>query len=299
MLICSLNAPSLRKHKDEIEVLMRENKIDVFAINETKLDSKTKDEQVSVEGYNILRCDRNSHGGSVAIYLRDTLNFELRTDIKTENLEMICTEMKPKCSKPFFVLAWYRPPKYETETLTEVNTLLETLEKEQKEIILIGDVNCNDLDLATKSKIIETLRDTYREYQLKQLIRNPTRSTLITQTVIDHLATNRPKLIINSGVFTTGFSDHDLIFGIRKVFNHINREPKIIKSRQLKHYDPIKFCLHLQQIDWDRILQNDNIHTMSSEFENYFLSVLDKHAPICQHKVRNSYAPYIDHELRH
>ena len=87
MLICSLNAPSLRKHKDEIEVLMRENKIDVFAINETKLDSKTKDEQVSVEGYNILRRDRNSYGGGVAIYLRDTLNFELRADIKTENLE--------------------------------------------------------------------------------------------------------------------------------------------------------------------------------------------------------------------
>ena len=33
---------------------MRKNKIDVFAINETKRDSKTKDEQVSVEGYNIL-----------------------------------------------------------------------------------------------------------------------------------------------------------------------------------------------------------------------------------------------------
>ena len=299
LLICSLNAPSLRKHKDEIEVLMRENKIDIFAINETKLDSKTKDEQVSAEGYNILRCDRNSYGGGVAIYLRDTLNYELRTDITTENLEMICIEMEPKCSKPFFVLAWYRPPKYETETLTEVNTLLETLEKEQKEIILIGYVNCNDLDLARKSKIIETLRDTYREYQLKQLIRNPTRSTVTTQTLIDHLATNRPKLIINSGVFTTGFSDHDLIFGIGKVSNHINREPKIIKSRQLKHYDPVKFCLDLQQIDSDRILQNENIHTMSSEFENYFVSVLDKHAPIRQHKVRNSYAPYIDHELRH
>ena len=90
LLICSLNAPSLRKHKDEIEVLIRENKIDIFAINETKLDSKTKDEQVSVEGYNILRCDRNSYRGGVAIYLRDILNFELRTDIKTENLEMIC-----------------------------------------------------------------------------------------------------------------------------------------------------------------------------------------------------------------
>ena len=51
---------------------------------------------------------------------------------------MIRIELKPECSKPFILLAWYRPPNY--ETLTEVNTLLETLEKEQKEILLTGDV---------------------------------------------------------------------------------------------------------------------------------------------------------------
>ena len=63
---------------------MRENKIDILALNETKLDSKTEDEQVSIPGYTVLRCDRNSHGGGMAIYLRDTLNFEHRTDLKTE-----------------------------------------------------------------------------------------------------------------------------------------------------------------------------------------------------------------------
>ena len=73
--ICSLNATSLRKHKDELEVLMRENKIDIIALNETKLDSKTEEEQVTIPGYTVLRCDKNSHGGGVAIYLRDTLNF--------------------------------------------------------------------------------------------------------------------------------------------------------------------------------------------------------------------------------
>ena len=38
---------------------------------------------------------------------------------------------------------------------------------------------------------------------------------------------------------------------------------------------------------------------MSSEFQNCFVTILDKHAPLRQHKVRNTYAPYIDHELRH
>ena len=231
LLICSLNAPSLRKHKDELEVLMRENKIDILALNETKLDSKTEDEQVSIPDYTDLCCERNSH---VAIYLRDTLNLEHRTDLKTDNLEMICIELKPECSKPFILLAWYRPPNYETETLTKVNTLLETLEKEHKETLSIGDVNCNDLDLVGKNKVLETLRNIYHEYQLKQLIRNPTRSTLTSQTLIDHFAKNKPKLIINFGIFTTGFSDHDLIFEIRKVSSCVNQEPKIIKSRQLK-----------------------------------------------------------------
>ena len=297
LLICSLNAPSLRKHK-ELKVLMRENKIDILALNETKLDSKTEEDQVSIPGHTVLRCDRNFHGGGVAIYLRD-IKFEYITDLKTDNLKMICIELKPKCSKPFILLAWYRPPNYETETLTEVNILLETLEKEQKETLLIGDVNCNDLDLVGKNKVLETLRNICREYQLKQPIRNPTRSTLTFQTLIDHFATNKPKLIINFGVFTTGFSDHDLIFGIQKVSSRVNREPKIIKSRQLKNYDPVKFCRDLQKVNWDLILKQDSVHAMSSEFENCFVTILDKHAPLGQHKVRNTYGPHIDHELRH
>ena len=105
LLICCLNASSLRKHKDEPEVIMKENKIDILALNETKLDSKTEEEQDSISGYTVLRCDKNSHGGGVAIYLRDTLNFEHRTDLKTNSLEMICTELKPECSKPFILLA--------------------------------------------------------------------------------------------------------------------------------------------------------------------------------------------------
>ena len=76
LLICSLNVPSLTKHKDEIKVLVRDNKIDIFAINETKLDEKIKDERISIVGYNLLRHDRNRHGGGVAIFLRETLNFE-------------------------------------------------------------------------------------------------------------------------------------------------------------------------------------------------------------------------------
>ena len=67
--------------------------------------------------------------------------------------------MKPKFSKPFLVLAWYRNTKYEYETLNELEILLKTIENENKKIILIGDVNCNDL-----IKVIDHLLGLYRQY---------------------------------------------------------------------------------------------------------------------------------------
>ena len=107
------NAPSLLKHNDELEILMTENKIDITSINETKLDDTIRDKQVAIEGFSLLRLDRNRHGGGVAFYIRETVNYEHQTDIKTSNAELLCTEVKQKCTKPFIVIAWYRPLKYE------------------------------------------------------------------------------------------------------------------------------------------------------------------------------------------
>ena len=231
--------------------------------------------------------------------MRETIDFEHRTDLQIDNLEILCIEVKPKLSKSFLVLAWYRPPKYEHETLNTLETLLKTIENENKEIMLIEDINCNDLNIDDKNKVIDHLRSVYRQFQMKQLIKFPTRSTLTSQSLIDHLASNKPRYIIDSGVFTTGFSDRDLIYDVRKVSSRINREPKIIKSRQLKNYDPTKFRKELQPVDWESIIELNDLNTMSLEWEKEFIRVLDKHAPIRQRKVRNSYAPYIDKELKH
>ena len=81
-------------------------------------------------------------------------------------------------------------------------------------------------------------------------------------------------------MFTTGFNDHDLIFGIRKISSKLNREPKIVRSRQLKHYNKNEFMLSLKQVDWKVILEGRDINTMSTKFEDQFIAILDKHAPL-------------------
>ena len=177
----------------------------------------------------------------MAFYIRETVNYEHRTDIKTNNAELSGIEVRQKCTKSFIVMAWYRPPKYEYQTIDEVETLPKALDAEDKEIMLMGDVNCNDLDIEGKNRILVSLRNMYHAYQLKQLIKFPTRSTLSSQTLTDHFATNQSKFITESGVFTTGFSDHDLVFGIHKISTRLNREQKVVKTCQLKNYNSEKF----------------------------------------------------------
>lgn len=54
-----LNVASLTKYIDEIRLLLYDKKLDVLALNETRLDSSISDELLAVDGYDIIRADRN------------------------------------------------------------------------------------------------------------------------------------------------------------------------------------------------------------------------------------------------
>ena len=50
-----LNVASVVKHLDEIRILLSDKKLDVLAINETRLDPTIPDGFVSIDGYDVLR----------------------------------------------------------------------------------------------------------------------------------------------------------------------------------------------------------------------------------------------------
>ena len=76
LAIACLNINSLTAHIDELRVFMRDSKIDILAINESKLDNTINDHEVYIPGYEIVRRDRQINGrkgGGVCFYLRLTL----------------------------------------------------------------------------------------------------------------------------------------------------------------------------------------------------------------------------------
>ena len=84
LLVCLLNAPSLLKHKVEIEMLLRENKVNILALNETKASETVCDSLISIEGYNHERYDRNRHGGGELVYIKDTITCDRILDSDLE-----------------------------------------------------------------------------------------------------------------------------------------------------------------------------------------------------------------------
>ena len=55
--IASLNITSLPKHIDELGIAMKNNEIDVLAINESRMDNSIAPEMVTVHGYNWVSKD--------------------------------------------------------------------------------------------------------------------------------------------------------------------------------------------------------------------------------------------------
>ena len=212
MLIAILNINGLRCHFEEIQLLLEDLEIHVMALNETKLDPEYPRELTTIPGYEHEQRERTYRGGGVSVYIRDSVKYTRRYDLPENNLELICIEIKPPKCRPFLLVAWYRPPNDPVGSFQ----ILNFLDREDKEIILVGDTNC-DLSQHNKEQPLDN-NNTKHMCNIYELFsfNNPTRVTLSSSTIIDHVATTATNNIVQSGVFMTSMSDHFMVFCVRK-----------------------------------------------------------------------------------
>ena len=78
-----------------METVLNERNIDIIGLNETRLESRIPYSVVNIENYQIYRKDRNTAGGGVAVYVRETLLHFQRLDITDLDLEVIGIEITP------------------------------------------------------------------------------------------------------------------------------------------------------------------------------------------------------------
>ena len=249
MAIVSFNVNGLRRHFDDIQNTLLNLEIHILALNEIKLDDKHLEELTDIAGYQQGRLDRTRIGGGVSIYIRESINFRTRFDIPKNDLELICIEIEPPKSKLFLILAWYRPPNTPVDILFKLEKVISYFDREVKEIILLGDTNCDLKIVKQNEQLAEgNSKHSCRIYELfnfQQLIEEPTRVTLNTAAIIDHIVTTCCKSIVNSWAYKMALSDHYLVYCRRKFNGAIIKDHKVIKTRNLKKFAKATFLMML------------------------------------------------------
>ena len=104
-----LNINSLLPKIDELRHIARTSKVSVIGITETKLDESVLNNEINIEGYDILRLDRNRHGGGVACYIRNDISFT-QLNIFSNDIENIIFDILLPNSHSITVGIFYRPP---------------------------------------------------------------------------------------------------------------------------------------------------------------------------------------------
>ena len=139
----------------------------------------------------------------------------------------------------------------------------------------------------------------YNLFSLKQLIEEPTRETLSSSTLIDHIATSSPSNIVESGVLQISMSDHFMVFCIRKSNSSLQKEHKMIKSRMMKNFNEQAFLGDVAAISWEQEIGNsDDVNVLANNWSNLFTRIIEKHAPIRQMRVSKKYCPWINEDLK-
>ena len=164
-----LNIVSLPKHVDELRISNLFMYFDLFALNETRLDSSISDGLVNISGYDIIRKDRSRRGGGVCVYLRSSINYKTRNDLVPDGLEAVCLEICKPNSRNFIVASVYRPPDASSAFFDAFEKMIGLIDDENKELHILGDLNC-DMLKSVSDQPTKTLKTIYEAYQLSQLI---------------------------------------------------------------------------------------------------------------------------------
>lgn len=240
---------------------------------------------IELPNYKLLHNDSPTRAGGVAIYVASNINIEIVSELylNIEGCENIWIKL---CDTDVIIAAIYRHPKNRVKTFIEhLNVNLELLKNSK--VYLVGDININ-----IDTSVIHTTGSSSCDYinmlasnGFYPLITLPTRVTVTSSTVIDHIITNDHKHQIFPGIIKADISDHYFIFCDVVMHTPSVKTYQPIFRRDLRHFDTEAYCDNLNDLLLNFFQRNYDIN--SCNFDNLFAEfveivkrTIDFHAPV-------------------
>ena len=136
------NARSLYTKLDELCALCEMEKPDIVCIIESWFHKDLLLSEWNIPGYNCVRCDRDGHGGGVALYVSENLEYDVVLNGPSGIeflLTTVCRMNNP--NEKLNIGLWYRPPA-NSSALDILYSTLESLDVSfLSSFVLLGDFN--------------------------------------------------------------------------------------------------------------------------------------------------------------
>ncbi len=293
LTICHLNAQSIMNKHDEISnYLSNQTSPTILGISETWLNKNTPDSLINIEGYTTYRLDRQkSRGGGLVVYVPNTLKATLREDLDNHQMETIWIELNLN-RQTILLCNLYRPPNSGIAFFDHLDSMIESSLNCRKEVILMGDFNCN---VMTSNSLSSNLLSVTDGHQLTQIISGPTRITNHSKTIIDLCFTSSPNSLSYSGTTPLTSSDHLMIH--TRWANCVDTPNNVTRMiRSFKRTDMEELSEDLRQAPWSVMSCFDDINDMWDHWKGQFINILDKHAPLTKVRTKKYQLKWITKE---
>lgn len=115
------NARSILPKIDYLRVICNMYKPDCVCIVESWLSCDILDSELCIDGYNIVRLDRNRHGGGVLLFINSVFTHNL---VFTGSPDLELVILTVQLSVPLTIALFYRPPGSHSVILDKLLTAL-------------------------------------------------------------------------------------------------------------------------------------------------------------------------------
>lgn len=158
---------------------------------------------------------------------------------------------------------------------------------ENNETLLVGDLNANFLPRQSTDtcRISREVKDLLKGICMSQLIKEPTRITEHSCSLIDVILSTHPHNIPLTNVIPLGLSGHCAIGCVWKM-NSLKFLARIIKCHNYAKYNKEAFNKELRSASWDSVLTRFDVNVAWTSFKSVFLEICDRHVPLLTKKFK-------------
>jgi len=271
---------------------------DVICIQETwQINSET---EFNIEGYQPLVYkirDGGVQGGGVGIFVKNGLSFKINPNysiFQDRVFESLFIDIKVSNAKTITIGSCYRPNihpylsgKDQSDLFLELFSNLCSLLPSNSYIF--GDFNLNLLCHNTVKQVSDYM-DTLFSYGFLQHIIYPTRVSLASATLIDHVLSNHLSQTSKSFILTTDISDHyPIIFSTNYIAS--KKPKKQILRQNFSKNRLIEFGNALKNISWNDTLTSLDSNTAYDTFEDTFKDLYNIYFPFLPYKPNRNHTP--------